>query len=81
MKSLLPIAEKIATRLIERRETIAIAESSTGGLIAGSGHEALGEVDEILVPESGHQRSHDDKSTLAHAGTCFLNELFHSTQP
>ena len=34
MQSLLPIAEKIAARLIERRETIAIAESSTGGLIA-----------------------------------------------
>jgi nicotinamide-nucleotide amidase len=34
MQSLLPLAEKIATRLIERRETIAIAESSPGGLIA-----------------------------------------------
>jgi nicotinamide-nucleotide amidase len=34
MQSLLPLAEKIAARLIERRETIAIAESSTGGLIA-----------------------------------------------
>lgn len=36
MQTLLPIAEKIAARLIERRETIAIAESSTGGLIAAS---------------------------------------------
>jgi PncC family amidohydrolase len=36
MQSLLPIAEKIAARLIERRETIAIAESSTGGLIAAA---------------------------------------------
>ncbi len=36
MRSLLPIAEKIAARLIERRETIAIAESSTGGLIAAA---------------------------------------------
>src|ERR1700690_492819 len=36
MQSLLPLAEKIATRLIERRETIAIAESSTGGLIAAA---------------------------------------------
>jgi nicotinamide-nucleotide amidase len=34
MQSLLPIAQKIATRLRERHETIAIAESSTGGLIA-----------------------------------------------
>jgi nicotinamide-nucleotide amidase len=34
MQSLLPLAEKIATRLIARKETIAIAESSTGGLIA-----------------------------------------------
>jgi len=36
MKSLLPIAEKIAARLIERKETIAVAESSTGGLIAAA---------------------------------------------
>jgi nicotinamide-nucleotide amidase len=36
MKSLLPLAEKIAARLIERRETIAVAESSTGGLIAAA---------------------------------------------
>jgi nicotinamide-nucleotide amidase len=34
MKELLPLAEKIAARLIERKETIAVAESSTGGLIA-----------------------------------------------
>ena len=36
MQSLQPLAEKIAARLIERRETIAIAESSTGGLIAAA---------------------------------------------
>jgi nicotinamide-nucleotide amidase len=36
MQSLMPIAEKIADVLIERRETIAIAESSTGGLIAAA---------------------------------------------
>jgi PncC family amidohydrolase len=36
MQSLLPIAEKIAARLIERHETIAVAESSTGGLIAAA---------------------------------------------
>ncbi|HEY6023970.1 MAG TPA: CinA family protein [Pseudolabrys sp.] len=36
MQSLLPIAEKIAARLVERRETIAVAESSTGGLIAAA---------------------------------------------
>jgi nicotinamide-nucleotide amidase len=34
MKDLLAIAEKIAARLIERRQTIAVAESSTGGLIS-----------------------------------------------
>ena len=34
--SLMPIAEKIAARLIERAETVAIAESSTGGLIAAA---------------------------------------------
>jgi PncC family amidohydrolase len=34
MKALLPLAQTIAQRLIARRETIAIAESSTGGLIA-----------------------------------------------
>ncbi len=36
MKELLPLAETIARRLIARRETIAIAESSTGGLIAAA---------------------------------------------
>ncbi len=36
MKSPLPLAEKIAARLIARKETIAIAESSTGGLIAAA---------------------------------------------
>ncbi len=36
MKTLLPLAEIIAQRLIARRETIAIAESSTGGLIAAA---------------------------------------------
>lgn len=36
MQSLLPTAGKIAARLIERRETIAVAESSTGGLIAAA---------------------------------------------
>lgn len=36
MKALLPLAQTIAARLIARRETIAIAESSTGGLIAAS---------------------------------------------
>lgn len=36
METLLPLAERIAARLIERRETIAVAESSTGGLIAAS---------------------------------------------
>ncbi len=36
MKALLPLAEIIAKRLIARRETIAVAESSTGGLIAAA---------------------------------------------
>jgi nicotinamide-nucleotide amidase len=36
MKDLVAIAEKIAVRLIERRQTIAVAESSTGGLISAS---------------------------------------------
>ena len=36
MKDLVPIAEKIAARLIERRQTIAVAESSTGGLISAA---------------------------------------------
>jgi nicotinamide-nucleotide amidase len=36
MKDLLPLAHVIAQRLIARRETIAIAESSTGGLIAAA---------------------------------------------
>ena len=36
MQPSLTLAEKIASRLIECRETIAIAESSTGGLIAAA---------------------------------------------
>ncbi|WP_291688740.1 CinA family protein [Bradyrhizobium sp.] len=36
MKDLVAIAEKIAAKLIERKQTIAIAESSTGGLISAS---------------------------------------------
>lgn len=36
MTTLRPIAEKIAARLIARKETIAVAESSTGGLIAAA---------------------------------------------
>lgn len=36
MDRLLPLAETIAARLIERRETIAVAESSTGGLISAT---------------------------------------------
>jgi nicotinamide-nucleotide amidase len=36
MKALLALAETIAPRLIARRDTIAIAESSTGGLIAAA---------------------------------------------
>ncbi len=36
MQLLSSLAEKIAARLIERRETIAVAESSTGGLIAAA---------------------------------------------
>jgi nicotinamide-nucleotide amidase len=36
VKTLLPLAQTIAQRLIARRETVAIAESSTGGLIAAA---------------------------------------------
>jgi nicotinamide-nucleotide amidase len=36
MKDLVAIAEKIAAKLIERRQTVAVAESSTGGLISAS---------------------------------------------
>jgi PncC family amidohydrolase len=36
MQDLVAIAEKIAAKLIERRQTIAVAESSTGGLISAS---------------------------------------------
>ena len=36
MKALLPVAEKIAASLIAREQTIAIAESSTGGLVAAT---------------------------------------------
>ena len=36
MKELVAIAEKIAVKLIARKQTIAIAESSTGGLISAA---------------------------------------------
>jgi nicotinamide-nucleotide amidase len=36
MKELAAIAEQVAARLIARKETIAVAESSTGGLISAS---------------------------------------------
>src|SRR5438270_4036599 len=36
MKDLVPIAERIAAVLIERRQTVAVAESSTGGLICAA---------------------------------------------
>ena len=36
MKELVGIAEQIAARLIARKQTIAIAESSTGGLISAA---------------------------------------------
>jgi PncC family amidohydrolase len=34
MRELIPIAESIAARLKERKETVAVSESSTGGLIS-----------------------------------------------
>jgi PncC family amidohydrolase len=36
MDSLLPLAEAVAARLVARRETIAVAEGSAGGLIAAA---------------------------------------------
>jgi PncC family amidohydrolase len=36
MTALANLAEKVAARLIERKDTIAVAESSTGGLIAAA---------------------------------------------
>ena len=36
MKELVAVAERIAAKLIERRQTIAVAESSTGGLISAA---------------------------------------------
>ncbi len=36
MKELIGIAEQVAARLIERKQTIAVAESSTGGLISAA---------------------------------------------
>jgi PncC family amidohydrolase len=36
MKELVGIAEQVAARLIARKQTIAVAESSTGGLISAS---------------------------------------------
>jgi nicotinamide-nucleotide amidase len=36
MKELVTIAEQVAAKLIERRQSIAVAESSTGGLISAA---------------------------------------------
>jgi nicotinamide-nucleotide amidase len=36
MDELLPLAEKIAARLIERKETVGVAEGSAGGLISAA---------------------------------------------
>src|SRR5687768_4231993 len=36
MQELMPLAEQVAALLKERRETIAVAESSTGGLISAA---------------------------------------------
>ena len=36
METLLPLAEKVAALLKQRRETVAVAESSTGGLISAA---------------------------------------------
>ena len=36
METLLPLAEQVAVLLKKRRETIAVAESSTGGLISAA---------------------------------------------
>jgi len=36
MDTLLPVAEKIAARLIERKETVGVAEGSAGGLISAA---------------------------------------------
>jgi len=36
MKDLIGIAEQIATKLVARKQTISVAESSTGGLISAS---------------------------------------------
>ena len=36
MQSLLPLAEKVAARLIAQHETIAVAEGSSGGLISAA---------------------------------------------
>jgi len=36
MESLLPLAQKIAARLVERKEKVAIAEGSAGGLISAA---------------------------------------------
>ncbi len=36
MQNLLPLAEKLGAMLKERRETVAVAESSTGGLVSAA---------------------------------------------
>ncbi len=80
MKDLVAIAEKIAARLIERRQTIAVAESSTGGLISaallavpGASAYFLGsavvytrDARRILmdIPDDGNRRHRTDRQPL-----------------
>src|ERR1044071_6189106 len=42
MEPLLPLADKIAARLIERKETVGVAEGSAGGLISAALLSVLG---------------------------------------
>ena len=46
MQKLIPIAEQIAAILIERRQTVAVSESSTGGLISAA----------LLIPLAAQER-------------------------
>ncbi len=57
MKELVAIAEKIAVKLIERKQTIAIAESSTGGLISAALLSVPGALSLVPVTVSSAPRS------------------------
>ena len=79
MKELVSTAEKVAAVLTARKQTIAIAESSTAGLISAallavSGASAIGVGGELIPPEAIERRQAERIQELALRFTEFVNQ-------